>query len=104
MSLPWQRAVIDRLGLALGPSLLSPAALLGYTLLSVVSFSKFVQRDAAGAQSSLKMALIWIYPSLFFILHSLAPILALRNYPENEGMLFYFTLLEKGELIALVFW
>ncbi|KAG5286100.1 hypothetical protein AALO_G00010940 [Alosa alosa] len=30
------------------------------------------------------MALIWIYPSLFFLLHLLVPTLALRNYPENE--------------------
>lgn len=50
---------------------------------SVTFYSK---RDAARAQRSLKMATLWIYPSLlFFLLPSFTPSQALRNYPENEG-------------------
>lgn len=52
-----------------------------------------VNRDAARAQRSLKMApprVLWIYPfllphTLLLLFHALSPCRALRNYPENEG-------------------
>lgn len=64
----------------------SPALLSSLLLWSRASVTFYSERDAARAQRSLKMATLWIYPSLlFFLLSSLTPSQALRNYPENEG-------------------
>ncbi|MFT7809701.1 ephrin type-A receptor 3-like [Arapaima gigas] len=45
---------------------------------------KFAHGDA-GARGGLKMPHHWMCPS-FLVLLALAPNLALRNYPDNEGM------------------